>query len=87
MFSNSFAGIAPSSVPVFIAAQIGGGIAGVAIIRILYPALTPAQAAGVVVPHETASGQEPAGLARADGDGERPGARRAGTNRQPVNGR
>ena len=27
MFSNTFAGIAPSSVPVFIAAQIGGGIA------------------------------------------------------------
>ena len=70
MFSNTFAGIAPSSVPVFIAAQIGGGIAGVAIIRILYPALTPAQAAGVVVPHEAADGQEAlAGLAQADGDG------------------
>src|SRR6202043_3225289 len=51
MFSNSFAGIAPSSVPLFIAAQVGGGIAGVAIIRILYPALTAAQAAGVVQPH------------------------------------
>jgi arsenate reductase len=72
MFSNSFAGIAPSSVPVFIAAQVGGGIAGVALIRILYPALSPAQAAGVVVPHETASGHEPAGRARADGDGGRP---------------
>jgi glycerol uptake facilitator-like aquaporin len=54
MFSDSFAGIAPSSAPVFIAAQIGGGIAGVAIIRFLYPALTPAQAAGVLVPHEAA---------------------------------
>ena len=42
MFSNTFAGIAPSSVPVFILAQIGGGIAGVLIIRFLYPALTPA---------------------------------------------
>jgi hypothetical protein len=41
---------------VFIAAQVGGGIAGVAVIRILYPALSPAQAAGVVVPHETANG-------------------------------
>ena len=38
MFSNSFAGIAPSSVPVFIAAQIGGGVAGVLLIRYLYPA-------------------------------------------------
>ena len=52
MFSNTFAGIAPSSAPVFIAAQIGGGIAGVLLIRVLYPALTPAQAAGVIVPHE-----------------------------------
>jgi arsenate reductase len=53
MFSNSFAGIAPSSVPVFIAAEVGGGIAGVALIRILYPALSPAQAAGVLVPDGT----------------------------------
>jgi glycerol uptake facilitator-like aquaporin len=56
MFSNTFAGIAPSSVPVFIAAQTGGGAAGVIIVRFLYPALTPAQAAGVVVPHETPDG-------------------------------
>ena len=53
MFSNTFAGIAPSSVPVFITAQVGGGIAGVIIIRFLYPALTPAEAVPVVVPHET----------------------------------
>jgi hypothetical protein len=33
---------------------VGGGIAGVLIIRFLYPALTPAQAAGVVLPHEAA---------------------------------
>jgi arsenate reductase len=52
MFSDSFAGIAPSSAPVFIAAQAGGGIAGVLIIRLLYPALTPAQAAAAVIPHE-----------------------------------
>jgi len=56
MFSNTFAGIAPSSVPVFFAAQIGGGIAGVLLIRLLYPALTPAQAAGVIVPHEAGDG-------------------------------
>ena len=56
MFSNTFAGIAPSSVPVFIAAQIGGGVAGVILIRVLYPALTPAQAAGVIVPHEADDG-------------------------------
>src|SRR6202045_474208 len=71
MFSNSFAGIAPSSVPVFIAAQVGGGVAGVALIRILSPALPPAQAAGAVVPHDSGDAQEIAGLARADGDGGR----------------
>jgi len=56
MFSDSFAGIAPSSAPGFVAAQAGGGIAGVLIIKILYPTLTPAQAAGAVVPHGTADG-------------------------------
>ncbi len=54
MFSDSFAGIAPSSVPVFIAAQIAGGVAGVIIIKVLYPALTSAQAAQAVMPHEAA---------------------------------
>jgi arsenate reductase len=67
MFSDSFAGIAPSSAPVFIAAQLGGGIAGVVIVRFLYPALTPAQAARVVVPHDTAQD-----LAALDGDAGRP---------------
>ena len=56
MFSSTFAGIAPSSAPVFIAAQVGGGIVGVIIIRFLYPALTPAQAASVVIPHESGNG-------------------------------
>jgi glycerol uptake facilitator-like aquaporin len=51
MFSDSFAGIAPPSAPVFIAAQLGGGIAGVLVIRFLYPSLSPAQAADAVVPH------------------------------------
>ena len=51
MFSDTFAGIAPSSVPSFIGAQIVGGVAAIAIIKVLYPAITPADAAGVVVPH------------------------------------
>jgi glycerol uptake facilitator-like aquaporin len=86
MFSNSFAGIAPSSVPVFIAAEVGGGIAGVALIRILYPTLSPAQAAGVVVPDETADSQEPTGFARADSDGDgRPGP--GWTSGHPAKGR
>jgi glycerol uptake facilitator-like aquaporin len=37
MFSNTFAGIAPSSAPSFIAAQILGGIVAFALIRVLYP--------------------------------------------------
>jgi glycerol uptake facilitator-like aquaporin len=51
MFSDTFAGIAPSSVLPFIAAQIIGGIAAVAVIKTLYPAITPADAAGIIVPH------------------------------------
>jgi glycerol uptake facilitator-like aquaporin len=51
MFSNSFAGIAPASAAGFILAQaIGAGLALVAI-RFLYPHVTPADAARVVIPH------------------------------------
>jgi arsenate reductase len=59
MFSDTFAGIAPSSAPVFIAAQVGGGVAGVLIVRFLYPGLTPGQAASIVVPHEAGNGARP----------------------------
>lgn len=48
MFSNTFAGIAPASVPGFIAAQLVGGAAAILVIRTLYPDLTPAEAAEVV---------------------------------------
>jgi arsenate reductase len=51
MFSDTFAGIAPSSVPSFIGAQILGGALAVAVIKALYPNVTPAQAAEVIVPH------------------------------------
>ena len=51
MFSDTFAGIAPSSVPSFIAAQILGGILAAGIIKALYPAITPAEAADIIVPH------------------------------------
>jgi arsenate reductase len=52
MFSNTFAGIAPSSVPAFIAAQIIGGAVAFALVKlILYPAITPADAAQVITPH------------------------------------
>jgi glycerol uptake facilitator-like aquaporin len=51
MFSNTFAGIAPSSAPAFIGAQIVGGALAVAAVKALYPAITPADAADVIVPH------------------------------------
>jgi glycerol uptake facilitator-like aquaporin len=44
MFSNTFAGIAPSSAPSFIAAQVLGGVVAFALIRVLYP--TPDQRSG-----------------------------------------
>jgi arsenate reductase len=42
MFSATFAGIAPSSAPVFIGAQVIGGILAVGVIKALYPGTTPA---------------------------------------------
>ena len=51
MFSDTFAGIAPSSVPSFIGAQIAGGVLAIGAIRALYPAITSADAAGIIVPH------------------------------------
>jgi glycerol uptake facilitator-like aquaporin len=52
MFSDTFAGIAPASVPGFVATQLLGGLFGVLIIRVLYPGLEPRDAATVVVPHQ-----------------------------------
>jgi glycerol uptake facilitator-like aquaporin len=53
MFSNTFAGIAPASAPAFIGAQVIGGALAFALVKLLYPEMTPAQAADVVVPHPT----------------------------------
>ncbi len=52
MFSDTFAGIAPASVPSFIAAQVLGGIFAFVLIKALYPGVTAAQAADVVLPHQ-----------------------------------
>jgi arsenate reductase len=50
MFSNTFAGIAPASVPEFVIAQVIGGALAVLAIRTLYPHITAADAAEVLVP-------------------------------------
>jgi glycerol uptake facilitator-like aquaporin len=60
MFSNSFAGIAPSSVASFISAQVLGGLVAVGIIQVLYPGVTPLQAADAIVPHLNESPSGPA---------------------------
>ena len=65
MFSASFAGIAPASAPAFIAAQILGGALAVAVIRVLYPWLTPAEAAEVIVPHPPGHARLPSPVAAA----------------------
>ena len=51
MFSNSFAGIAPSSVPSFVAAQMVGGALAAIVIKLLYPGIMPAEATDIMFPH------------------------------------
>ena len=51
MFSNTFAGIAPASVPGFVIAQLIGGAAAIGVVRVLYPDITPDEAADAVLPH------------------------------------
>lgn len=52
IFSNTFAGIAPGSVPGYIGAQFVGAAVGVAVVLFLYPDAS-ASADDVVVPHAT----------------------------------
>ncbi len=54
-FSDTFAGIAPASVPSFIAAQVVGGALALVLIKVLYPDITEAEAADIIVPHRTAT--------------------------------
>ena len=51
VFSDTFAGIAPSSVPIFVAAQAVGALAAFGLIRVFFPDVTPGEAAAVTVPH------------------------------------
>jgi glycerol uptake facilitator-like aquaporin len=54
IFSNTFAGIAPASVPAFVLAQLVGGACAIAAIRVLYPDVTAAEAADLLLPHSDA---------------------------------
>src|SRR6202041_2609323 len=55
MFSDTFAGIAPDSVPSFVIAQLLGGAVALRAIRVLYPDVTAAEADELVVPHRDPS--------------------------------
>jgi arsenate reductase len=60
MFSNTFAGIAPASVPTFVVAQVVGGACAILAIRVLYPDVTPGEASELVVPHHEQAAAQPA---------------------------
>jgi glycerol uptake facilitator-like aquaporin len=62
IFSDTFAGIAPASVPGFVVAQLVGGAVAIGVLRVLYPDITPDEAAEVMLPHgeAAAAGDEPA---------------------------
>ena len=56
--TDSFAGIEPSSAPMFVVAQVGGGLAAVALALFLHPAL-PEVAEQVILPHGAEQSPEP----------------------------
>ena len=64
IFSDTFAGIAPASVPGFVVAQLVGGVVALGAVRALYPDLSPVDAAEVVVPHDERPplAREPSGV-------------------------
>ncbi len=72
MFSDTFAGIAPSSVPSFVVAQVVGGALAVAAIWVLYPDITSDEAADILFPRHPPStdpaGAIAAGTPRTTGD-------------------
>jgi glycerol uptake facilitator-like aquaporin len=60
-FTDTFAGIAPASVPGFIAAQLVGLLVGVGLLLALHPGV--GQREDVVIPHETSTSAHPNGRA------------------------
>jgi len=58
MFTNTFAGIAPASAPLFIGAQIVGGVLAIAVVKTLYPNVTAAEAADIIVPHPASASSD-----------------------------
>jgi arsenate reductase len=50
MFSDTFAGIAPASVPAYVVVQLLGGLAALGLIAVLYPDLSAEEAGEIMVP-------------------------------------
>ena len=66
VLSDTFAGIAPASVAGYVVAQALGGALAIAVIRALYPDVTAADAAAVLVPHgDNGRLDQPRGAGRA----------------------
>ena len=63
MFSNTFAGIAPSSAPLYIAAQVIGALLGLGLVLLLFPDAGDT-ADRAVVPHAGAAAPDPSENAR-----------------------
>jgi glycerol uptake facilitator-like aquaporin len=57
MFSNTFAGISPSSVPLFVVAEVVGGVLGIVLVKMLYPGVTSREASHVAVAHDGLSSE------------------------------
>jgi glycerol uptake facilitator-like aquaporin len=55
ILSDTFAGIAPASVPSFVAFQLLGAAVAIAVIRALYPDITPQEAGEIMQPRSAAS--------------------------------
>jgi glycerol uptake facilitator-like aquaporin len=64
MFSDTFAGIAPASVPTYILAQLAGTACAILALRVLYPDAIAEDAAQVVVQHDAQPAVAVSGAAR-----------------------
>jgi glycerol uptake facilitator-like aquaporin len=60
MLTNSFAGIAPSSAPLFVGAEVVGGIVAFALIKLLYGGITSRDASTVTTDHDLRANEMPA---------------------------
>ena len=81
MFSDTFAGIAPSSVPSFVAAQVLGGALAVVVIKVLFPEITADEAADIMFPRV---GDEPGARHGTTGTGATEPSRGTVTSPAPI---